>query len=82
MQTTFNKILKWMPIILFLLLIMVDRNNMLHVVGYLMLLFSYTFIIIIRILYAKKEWHEEFNKDQLNQNSSIKNMSDFKKKIK
>jgi len=82
MQTTFNKILKWMPIILFLLLIMVDRNNILHVVGYLMLLFSYTFIIIIRILYAKKEWHEEFNKDQLNQNSSIKNMSDFKKKIK
>lgn len=82
MQTTFNKILKWMPIILFLLLIMVDRNNILHVFGYLMLLFSYTFIIIIRILYAKKEWHEEFNKDQLNQNSSIKNMSDFKKKIK
>ncbi len=82
MQTTFNKILKWMPIILFLLLIMVDRNKILHVVGYLMLLFSYTFIIIIRILYAKKEWHEEFNKDQLNQNSSIKNMSDFKKKIK
>lgn len=82
MQTTFNKILKWMPIILFLLLIMVDRNNILHVVGYLMLLFSYTFIIIIRILYAKKEWHEEFNKDQLNQNSSIKNMSDFKNKIK
>lgn len=82
MQTTFNKILKWMPIILFLLLIMVDRNNILHVVGYLILLFSYTFIIIIRILYAKKEWHEEFNKDQLNQNSSIKNMSDFKKKIK
>lgn len=82
MQTTFNKILKWMPIILFLLLIMVDRNNILHIVGYLMLLFSYTFIIIIRILYAKKEWHEEFNKDQLNQNSSIKNMSDFKNKIK
>lgn len=82
MQTTFNKILKWMPIILFLLLIMVDRNKILHVVGYLMLLFSYTFIIIIRILYAKKEWHEEFNKDQLNQNSSIEKMSDFKKKLK
>ena len=82
MQTTFNKILKWMPIILFLLLIMVDRNNILHVVGYLMLLFSYTFIIIIRILYAKKEWHKEFNKDQLNKNNSIKKMSDFQNKIK
>ena len=82
MQEAFNKILKWMPIILFFLLLMVDRDNILHVAGYLMLLFLYTSIIIIRILYAKKEWHEEFNKDQLNQNSSIKNMSDFKKKIK
>ena len=82
MQATFNKILKWMPIVLFFLLLMVDRENILHVVGYLVLLFSYTFVIIIRILYAKKEWHEEFNKDQLNQNSSIEKMSDFKKKLK
>ncbi len=82
MQATFNKILKWMPIVLFFLLLLVDRENILHVVGYLVLLFSYTFVIIIRILYAKKEWHEEFNKDQLNQNSSIEKMSDFKKKLK
>ena len=82
MQATFNKILKWMPIVLFFLLLMVDRENILHVVGYLVLLFSYTSVIIIRILYAKKEWHEEFNKDQLNQNSSIEKMSDFKKKLK
>ena len=82
MQATFNKILKWMPIVLFFLLLMVDRESILHVVGYLVLLFSYTFIIIIRILYAKQEWHEEFNKDQLNQNSSIEKMSDFQKKIK
>ena len=82
MQATFNKILKWMPIVLFFLLLLEDRENILHVVGYLVLLFSYTFVIIIRILYAKKEWHEEFNKDQLNQNSSIEKMSDFKKKLK
>ena len=82
MQATFNKMLKWMPIVLFFLLLLVDRENILHVVGYLVLLFSYTFVIIIRILYAKKEWHEEFNKDQLNQNSSIEKMSDFKKKLK
>ena len=82
MQATFNKILKWMPIVLFFLLLTLDRENILHVVGYLVLLFSYTFVIIIRILYAKKEWHEEFNKDQLNQNSSIEKMSDFKKKLK
>lgn len=82
MQTTFNKILKWMPIILFFLLLMVDRDNILHVVGYLVLLFSYTFIIIIRILYAKKEWHKDFNKNQLNENSSIQKMSDLQKKIK
>jgi hypothetical protein len=82
MQEAFNKILKWMPIILFFLLLMVDRDNILHVAGYLMLLFLYTSIIIIRILYAKKEWHKEFNKDQLNKNNSIKKMSDFQNKIK
>ena len=82
MQEAFNKILKWMPIILFFLLLMVDRDNILHVAGYLRLLFLYTSIIIIRILYAKKEWHKEFNKDQLNKNNSIKKMSDFQNKIK
>lgn len=79
MLSIFNRILKWMPIILFFLLLMLDRNNFLHVISYLALLFLYTFIIIIRVLYAKKEWHKQFNKDELDQ---IKNMSDFRDKFK
>jgi len=71
-----------MPVILFFLLLFVDRTNIFHVVGYISLLFLYTFIIILRVLYAKKQWHKEFNDDQLDKNSSIKNMSDFESKIK
>lgn len=82
MISLFNRILKWMPVILFFLLLFVDRTNIFHVVGYISLLFLYTFIIILRVLYAKKQWHKEFNDDQLDKNSSIKNMSDFKSKIK
>ena len=81
MTPFFNRILKWMPVILFFLLLFVDRTNIFHVVGYISFLFLYTFIIIIRILYAKKQWHKEFNHDQLNKNSSINKMSDFESKI-
>lgn len=82
MASVFNRILKWMPFLLFLLLLMVDRNNLFHVVGYIFILFLYTSIIIIRVLYAKKDWHKEFNSDQLDENRSIKKMSDLQNKIK
>jgi len=82
MSAVFNRILKWMPFLLFLLLLMVDRNNLFHVVGYIFILFLYTSIIIIRVLYAKKDWHKEFNSDQLDKNRSIKKMSDLQNKIK
>ncbi len=82
MAAVFNRILKWMPFLLFLLLLMVDRNNLFHVVGYIFILFLYTSIIIIRVLYAKKDWHKEFNSDQLDKNRSIKKMSDLQNKIK
>lgn len=82
MRSLFNRVLKWMPVILFFLLLFVDRTNLFHVIGYITLLFSYTSIIILRVLYAKKQWHKEFNDDQLDKNSSIKNMSDFKSKLK
>jgi len=82
MASVFNRILKWMPFLLFLLLLMVDRNNLFHVVGYIFILFLYTSIIIIRVLYAKKDWHKEFNSDQLDKNRSIKKMSDLQNKIK
>lgn len=82
MAAVFNRILKWMPFLLFLLLLMVDRDNLFHVVGYIFILFLYTSIIIIRVLYAKKDWHKEFNSDQLDKNRSIKKMSDLQNKIK
>ena len=79
MNSLFQKIFKWMPVVLFFLLIMVDRNNILHVVGYILLLLSYTAILILRLLYAKKDWHKEYNKDgSVQSNQSIKKLDDLK----
>ena len=55
-----QQLIRWMPFILFILLLMVDRDNNFHVIGYIILLFSYTGILVLRILYAKEEWHNEF----------------------
>ena len=35
----------------------------------------------MRVLYAKKKWHEEFNSGELEQNGSIQKMSDLKEKL-
>ena len=73
MNSLFQKIFKWMPVVLFFLLVMVDRGNIFHVVGYILLLLSYTAILILRLLYAKKYWHKEYNKDgNVQNNQSIK----------
>ena len=76
-----QKLVSWMPLVLFFLLIMVDRENPFHVVGFISLLFIYTAILIMRILYAKERWHEEFNSGELGQNTSIQKMSDLKEKL-
>ena len=79
MNSFFQKIFKWMPVVLFFLLIMVDRSNIFHVVGYILLLLSYTAILVLRLLYAKKDWHKEYNKDgQLGDNQSINKLDDLK----
>ncbi|MBT3179457.1 MAG: hypothetical protein HOB40_08505 [Candidatus Marinimicrobia bacterium] len=70
-----------MPVILFILLLMVDRDNSMHVIGFISLLLIYTAILIMRILYAKERWHEEFNGENLGQNTSIQKMSDLKDKL-
>ena len=68
-----------MPVILFILLIMLDRNNMIYVFGYIMLLLSYSGVLILRLLYDKKEWHNEFNEEKnMGRNSSIEKLSDLK----
>ena len=79
MNSFFQKIFKWMPVVLFFLLIMVDRGNIFHVVGYIFLLLSYTAILVLRLLYAKKDWHKEYNEDgQVGNNQSINKLEDLK----
>ncbi len=76
-----QRLIRWMPLILFVLLLMVDRDNVYQVGGYLILLFSYTGILILKILYAKEQWHKEFDGNALGRNSSIEKMSDFQKEL-
>ena len=77
-----QQLIRWMPLILFILLLMVDRDNNFHVIGYIILLFSYTGILVLRILYAKEEWHNEFNKSMDKDGQSIEKMSDYKDQLK
>ena len=77
-----QQLIRWMPFILFILLLMVDRDNNFHVIGYIILLFSYTGILVLRILYAKEEWHNEFNKSMDKDSQSIEKMSDYKDQLK
>lgn len=70
-----------MPIILLFMLVFVDRENKLYVIGFLMLLFIYTIILVGRILYAKKLWHKEFNDDNYAKDDSILKMKDLIEKF-
>jgi len=71
-----------MPLFLFIFLFLIDRDNVIHIVTYIFFLFSYTAILILRILYAKEEWHKEFNTEGLSQNSKIEKMVDYQKQLK
>ena len=75
-------IIRWLPLILFLLFIFIDRDNYLQVTGFILLLLLYTFILITRILYAKEDWHKEYNSKEINTNPSINKMSDLKDELK
>ena len=82
MNTVFQKVFKWMPIILFVLLIMLDRDNVAHVFGYIILLLSYSGILILRLLHDKKEWHNVFNKDKnMGSDPKLEKLSDLKHNI-
>ena len=70
-----------MPLILFVLLLMVDRKNTFHVVGYITLLLSYTGILVSKILYAKEEWHNEFNNNIGKGSDEIDKMSDYQDQL-
>ena len=74
-------IIKWMPIILFILLLMIDRDNNIHVMSYITLLLSYTVVLVSRILYAKKEWHSDPKTSKISSDRNIQKMSDFLEKM-
>ena len=78
MNHLIQRLIRWMPLILLFLLFMVDRNKVFHQVGYIILLLSYTAILILRILYAKKNWHREFSTDDIAKDSKVEKMSDYK----
>ena len=75
-----QKIIKLMPLVLFFMLIFVDREDKVQVFGFLFLLFTYTIILVSRILYAKKVWHKEFNDESYAKDKSILKMKDLIKK--
>ena len=81
MANLVQKIIRVMPIVLLLMLIFVDRNNAVHVIGFLFLLFLYTIILVARILYAKKVWHKEYNDKNYANDESIIKMQDLIEKF-
>ena len=81
MNQLIQRLIRWMPIILLFLLFMVDRDKVVHQVGYIVLLLSYTAILILRILYAKKNWHREFSTDDIAKDSKVEKMSDYESKL-
>ena len=76
-----QKIIKLMPLVLFFMLIFVDREDKIQVLGFLFLLFTYTIILVSRILYAKKVWHKEFNDENYAKDENILKMKDLIKKF-
>ena len=81
MNQLIQRLIRWMPLILLFLLFMVDRNKVVHQIGYIVLLLSYTTILILRILYAKKNWHREFSTDDIAKDSKVEKMSDYESKL-
>ena len=81
MDQLIQRLIRWMPLILLFLLFMVDRNKVVHQIGYIVLLLSYTVILILRILYAKENWHREFSTDDIAKDSKVENMSDYESKL-
>ena len=74
-------LIKWMPIILFALLLMIDRDNLLQVIGYILLLLFYTLILVSKILQAKKEWHSDPKTSKISSDKKIQKMSAFLEKM-
>ena len=70
-----------MPVILFILLLLLDRENLSHVISYIVLLLSYTIILVAKILHAKNEWHSDPKTSKISSDKKIQKMSDFLEKM-
>ena len=81
MGKVIQKIIKLMPLLLFFMLIFLDREDKIHVFGFLFLLFTYTIILVSRILYARRVWHKEFNDENYAKDENILKMKDLIKKF-
>ena len=76
-----QRLIKWMPVILFVLLLLLDRENLTHVISYIVLLLSYTIILVAKILNAKNEWHTDPQTSKISGDKNIQKMSDFLEKM-
>lgn len=76
-----QRVIRWMPLVLLIMLFMVDRDNNFHKIGYIGLLLTYTSILIIRILYARERWHDEFSVQNIANDPEIEKMSDYRDKL-
>ena len=81
MGKVIQKIIKLMPLVIFFMLIFIDREDKIQVFGFLFLLFTYTIILVSKILYAKKVWHKEFNDENYAKDENILKMKDLIKKF-
>ena len=76
-----QRLIRWMPLALLIMLFMVDRDNTFHKVGYIVLLLVYTGILIIRILHSRDRWYEEINMEGIRNDPEVQKMSDYNERL-
>ena len=73
-----QKIIRWLPLFLLIFLFIIDRENIVHVISYIFVLLSYTGVLVLKILYAKDNWHKEFGNEKSGKDSAMGKSGDLK----
>ena len=73
-----QKIIRWLPLFLLIFLFIIDRENIVHVATYIFVLLSYTGVLVLKILYAKDNWHKEFGNEKSRKDSAMEKSGDLK----
>ena len=76
-----QKIIRWLPLFLLIFLFIIDRENIVHVATYIFVLLSYTGVLVLKILYAKDNWHKEFGNEKSGKDAALGNSRDLKIKM-